>query len=221
MVFKKLFGSDESPAQAPPAPAADTTDDAVRAATDEVAAPDASLDDRLQQLGEHVAAIEAELKQFTPMLRFTAKAQDKSDRTREQQFLDLRGHFTAEIDRLAASLRLDAAKQAAVDVFAAVMPALDDIDIVLAASPADGKEAAALRMVHDKLKAAFARIGVHEIPVEPRETNFDAEIHEGVVYEGADANDLDPDTIVELRRAGYRTDELVIRPAKVAVTSRE
>ena len=222
-MIKRLFGRSEPERE----PAAEKGTRQEPAAPDQ--APAMAQDEAVQRLMEQLAGIgriEAAVASLLPMLQFTAKGLERSDRNREQQLLELRGHFTDEVDRLGASLRLEASKQAALDVFKAVLPALDDIDVVLrqdggSPSTSGGRSVEAMRMVRDKIAGAFARLGIEAIAIEPGTTRFDAEVHQGEPYGGpADVvAGVAPDTIVEVRSTGYRTDELLIRPAKVVVVA--
>jgi molecular chaperone GrpE (heat shock protein) len=173
------------------------------------------LDERLAAIDDSGARVEKAIGQLAPMLQFTAKTIEKSDRAREQSFLDLRAHLTSEIDRLGASLRLDASKQASLDVFKAILPSLDDIDHVVAESEKDAKGVQSLVMVQKKVKDAFAKLGITEIAIEDGKTSFDPALHDG---EPGEANGLPKGTIVQTTRAGYRVGEVLIRSARVVVS---
>jgi molecular chaperone GrpE len=152
------------------------------------------------------------------MLQFTAKTLEKSDRARDQQFMDLRAHLTTELDRLGATLRLDAAKQASLDVFKALLPSLDDIDHVVGESEKDAKGVQSLVMVRRKMKDAFAKLGIEEIPIEEGKTAFDPAVHEGEPDAGERSKGLAKGTIVQTMRAGYKVGDVLIRSARVVVS---
>jgi molecular chaperone GrpE len=182
------------------------------------------IDDRLESIDEALeggARVEQAIASLAPMLQFTAKTLEKSDRAREQGFLDLRAHLTMEIDRLGASLRLDAAKQASLDVFKAILPSLDDIDHVVEESDKEAKGVQSLVMVQKKMKEAFAKLGIDEIAIEERKTAFDPALHEGEPDAASSerSKGLAKGTIVQATRAGYRVGDVLIRSARVVVAS--
>jgi molecular chaperone GrpE (heat shock protein) len=166
-----------------------------------------SLDDRLAGIDEKMKSqerVETALAQTIPMIQFMAKGQDK-------KFMEARAHLTSEVDRLGQSLRMEAGKQAALDIFKALLPSIDDMDHVL-----EQKEEPSLAMIQKKLKEAFAKLGIEEIPVEAGKTQFDSTLHEGERAEGAPPG-AEKGTIVSTMRAGYRMGDLLIRPSKVTV----
>ncbi len=180
------------------------------------------IDDRLESIDEALegsARVEKAIASLAPMLQFTAKTIEKSDRARDQAFLDLRAHLTTELDRLGSSLRLEAAKQASLDVFKAILPALDDIDHVVEESDKDAKGVQSLVMIRRKVKDAFAKLGIEEIAIETGKTAFDPAHHEGE-HDAADAErskGLAKGTIVQVTRSGYQVGDVLIRSAKVVV----
>jgi molecular chaperone GrpE len=157
---------------------------------------------------------------ITPMVQFVAKGLEKSVKQREQQFLDLRAHLTGELEKLAASLRVDSARAASLEVFKALLPALDDLDQVLRASKGDEKGIKSLGMLQRRMKDGFARFGIVEIAVEEGKTQVDPELHEPRPWDGdaARAAGLPGGTVVEVGQAGWRQDGKLIRPAKVLIS---
>jgi molecular chaperone GrpE (heat shock protein) len=81
------------------------------------------------------------------------------------------------------------------------------------------KHLVSLAMVQKKLKDAFVKLGVEEIPIEEGKTHFDSELHDGEPVKADDerAKGLEKGTIVGTARAGYRSGDLLIRAAKVLV----
>ena len=162
-----------------------------------------------------VMKIEAAVQPLVGMLQATAKSISKSDQDRKQQFVDLRAHLTGEIDRLADTLRERVAREASIDVWKAVLPALDDIDHVLRETAEGGeiRGADSLRMVRRRLRDALSRLGIEEIRVEEGVTIFDPIFHEGKPYEGDDAtvNALPKGTAVRVERMGYAAGDAVLR----------
>lgn len=148
-----------------------------------------------------------------PMLQFMAKAQERA-------FLDLRAHLTAETDRLAAGLKADAARDAALALLKDVLPAIDEIDEVLRAlgSRMDAAGSSALGSVRRRLRDSFERMGISEIRVE-RGTPFDPAIHEGIPSTDGEAiADLPPQSVVAIHRAGFRAGDRLVRAPIVTIT---
>lgn len=181
----------------------------------------------LQQLEMVLTQIEQRLEplgvlgQLQGMVQAVAITVSKSDKTRDQAFTSLRAHLTQEVDRLGASLRLDAAKQGALDVLKALLPAMDDVDLILREAPAgdEARHLTSLRMVQKKFRDAIARLGVEVLEVQERVTRFDPAVHEAEPYQGeaAAVEGLEAGTVVRLERAGYRVGETLVRPARVVV----
>jgi molecular chaperone GrpE (heat shock protein) len=171
--------------------------------------------------GEAIARIEAAAQPLVGMLQATAKANARSDQDRKQQFLELRAHITGETDRLAETLRAQITREAAVEVWRALLPALDEIDHVLreAAALGEARGLESLRLVRRKLRDAMSRLEIEELSVEERVTQFDANFHEGKPHDG-DAEDtaaLPAGTVVRLERTGYTVGDRVLRCAQVTV----
>lgn len=165
------------------------------------------IDQRLEAMqgsADSVKRVEGALAQTIPMIQFLAKGQDK-------RFTELRGHLTEEVERMGTALREEATKRAALDVVTALLPSLDDMDHVL-----EQRSEPALAMVHKKLLAALAKLGVEVIPIEEGKTPFDPALHEGIRAEGQ-AAEAQEGTIVRRVQTGYRMGERLVRPAKVAV----
>jgi molecular chaperone GrpE len=90
---------------------------------------------------------------------------------------------------------------------------VDDVDRALKyGSVAD----AALRPVQDQMHAVLARHGVERI--EAGGAPFDPELHEAVGVLQTD--EVAPNTVVDVVRAGYRVGDRVLRPARVIVSKR-
>ena len=202
------------------APAPDSAAPVPRA---QVAEALALLAAELHALDERAAAlarIETAVAGLVPMVQFMAKANERSDRARAEQHTELRAHLTAETDRLASSLRLDAARAAALELFTQLLPAIDEIDDVLRAhgERADAPGLAALGSLRRRLRDTFDRLGIRELGAIERGAPFDPAIHEGVpcVDDGAAAG-VPSGGVVALTRAGYRLGDHLIRAARVTV----
>ena len=80
----------------------------------------------------------------------------------------------------------------------------------------DFQLAGGVRIVHDDLVKALAGHGVQRI--QPRRGDeFDPNRHQAMLREPAE--DLEPNRIVYVLQPGYLMGDLVLRPAKVAVTT--
>jgi molecular chaperone GrpE len=99
-----------------------------------------------------------------------------------------------------------------------LLPALDNLDRAIAAVEAsDGEDehhlTKGIRLVQSELASALARTGIEAYATKGE--LFDPVHHEAVAQtpvEGAE-----PGSIVEVLQAGYRLNELVLRPARVVV----
>jgi molecular chaperone GrpE len=96
-----------------------------------------------------------------------------------------------------------------------LFPALDNLGRALSAAAEDDPLLAGVRLVHDDLVAALARLGIESFS--PEGQPFDPVEHEAVAHtpvEGAA-----PGTVVEVYQAGYRANGNVLRPARVVVAA--
>jgi molecular chaperone GrpE len=107
-----------------------------------------------------------------------------------------------------------------------LLPAIDNLDRALAAAEtvsageepqvaADSQLASGIRLVHDEVLAALARLGIE--PFAPTGEAFDPQYHEAVAQapvDGAPAG-----TVVEVYQRGYRLGSTVLRPARVLVAA--
>lgn len=111
-----------------------------------------------------------------------------------------------------------ALESGAMRVVKALLPALDHFDLTLSQSPDQMNTEqlmAAVRMVYDELNKALRSQGVERIEPAPGE-QFDPNRHEAVMRQSAP--DLAPNAVVTVFQAGYTMGEMVLRPAKVAVS---
>jgi molecular chaperone GrpE len=171
---------------------------------------------RLLDRMDGIGRLETSVQQILPLLQYMGRSFDKMDR----QFVDLRGHFTKELGGLASSLRAEAMRDAAVDLFNALAPALDDLDhVLIESSTEEARGTQTLRIIRRRLREALGKLGIQEIPIEERVTAFDPEVHDGEPYDGSpEALDgLPPGTIVKVARTGYRAGDRLLRSSKVSV----
>lgn len=170
---------------------------------------------------ESITKIDETTASLAAMLENISKSLAKSETERRQQSLDVRAHFTREMNELRTSLHDRLVTEAAIDVFSTLLPALDDMDHVLREASAQGdvRGYESLRLVRRRLRDAFSRVGIEEIRVEEGLTLFDPKIHEGQPYDGEDPklHSLPPTTIVEVQRMGYVAGEKVLRCTVVSV----
>lgn len=186
----------------------------------ELGAAQAMFMDAVDRGLDAFARIEAAVAPLVGMLQATAKTAAKSDQDRKQQFLDLRAHITTEMDQLAEKLREQITREAAIEIWRSVVPALDELDHVLREEKlGEAKGMDSVRMVRRKLRDAFERLGIEEIAVEERQTQFDAHLHEGKPHDGDAGNvgGLAAGTVTRLERTGYTLGDKVLRCAMVTV----
>jgi molecular chaperone GrpE len=101
-----------------------------------------------------------------------------------------------------------------------LLPALDNLGRALAHAEELGGDdggdlAAGVKLVHDELLAALARVGIE--PFSPEGERFDPNEHEAMAQhpaQGAEAG-----TVVEVYQQGFRHGESVLRPARVVVAA--
>jgi len=100
-----------------------------------------------------------------------------------------------------------------------LLPALDNLGRALAAAEAEGEASGHLgegvKLVHDDLVAALARVGIE--PFSPRGERFDPNEHEAMAQQPVDG--AEPGTVVEVYQQGFRHDGAVLRPARVVVAA--
>ncbi len=100
-----------------------------------------------------------------------------------------------------------------------LLPALDNLGRALAAAKAEGEAsghlAEGVRLVHDDLVAALARVGIE--PFSPHGERFDPTEHEAMAQHPVQG--AEPGTVVEVYQQGFRQDGAVLRPARVVVAA--
>lgn len=111
--------------------------------------------------------------------------------------------------------RADHRRAALAALFRSLLPVADHMERAIASSSADeGPLATGVRRIHAQLREAMALHGI--VPVGAAGEPFDPAVHEAVVQRlSADAP---PGTVLEVLAPGYRIDDLVLRPARVAVS---
>ena len=181
-------------------------------AAQEEAAATAASGPAEEAAGESAAA---EVEQDLEELRTKARERD--------EFLALAQRTQADFENFRKRMSRDvgAAEQRGVTkVVRELLPALDNLERALGAAEAppgapEHHLAEGIRLVQAELSAAITRIGVEAY--EPKGEVFDPTVHEAVAQhpvEGAESG-----TVVEVLQKGYRTADLVIRPARVVVAA--
>ncbi len=110
----------------------------------------------------------------------------------------------------------EARQNAAAEVLARVLPALDDFELALKNAPVNGdgaKWAAGVALVHRKLSAILENEGIKRIEAEGQP--FDPNLHEAVVHE--ESADHPEGHVTAVLRQGYKLGDRVLRPALVKV----
>lgn len=143
-----------------------------------------------------------------------SKYHDVSDR-----YLRLYSDFDNYKKRVAKE-RIELSKTAAADIFAALLPVLDDFDRASKAMEMSGATVDSLReglqLVHNKLKGILVARGLEEMDASGQP--FDAEIHEAITQIPAPDDSLKGKVIDQVEK-GYSLNGKVIRYAKVVVGS--
>ena len=84
-----------------------------------------------------------------------------------------------------------------------------------AAAEAESQLASGIKLVHDDVLAALARVGIE--PFAPTGEPFDPQYHEAVAQHPVEGHASG--TVVEVYQQGYRLGETVLRPARVLVAA--
>ncbi|MGZ6682479.1 MAG: nucleotide exchange factor GrpE, partial [Solirubrobacteraceae bacterium] len=92
---------------------------------------------------------------------------------------------------------------------------VDSVDRALQLDQGSGAEDG-LRAVLEQMQAVLARHGVRRMAAKGEP--FDPELHEAVGVQAGD--EVPPNTVVGVARAGYTVDDRVLRPAQVIVSRR-
>ena len=181
---------------------------------DDVAAPDFGADPAA--MADPAVAPEAQVELVEhDLVDLVAKAGERDE------YLDLAQRTQADFEnfRKRSTKEMRAAEGRGVAKLAReLLPAIDNLTLALAAIVEAGGDPGVLnglKLVHDELLAALARVGIE--PFSPQGELFDPVQHEAMaqqVVEGAPAG-----TVVEVYQRGYRIGEMVLRPARVVVAA--
>ena len=144
-----------------------------------------------------------------------------ADLTRERdEYLDLAKRTQADFENYRKRSAKDVAAaggRARVGVIREILPVVDNLERALGVAPegADDPFVEGVRLVYVNLQGVLQRAGVETI--EPVGEAFDPNVHEALAtrpQEGAE-----PGTVVDVIEKGYRTDDTVVRPARVVVAA--
>lgn len=166
-------------------------------------------------------AIETEDAEGEQAEELTLEEQLAAAQAQAAEYLDgwqrARAEFANARKRLEKS-RIEARRNATVEVIAQLLPVLDDFERALDNVPeeiAGNSWFEGLALVHRKLRAILEHEDIERIGAvgEP----FDPNIHEAVLQEESD--EYESGVVMKELQAGYRLGERVIRPAMVVVAA--
>jgi molecular chaperone GrpE len=108
-----------------------------------------------------------------------------------------------------------AGSRARIGIIREILPVLDNLERALGVAPEGAHDAfvEGVRLVHRDLQGALTRAGVEAI--EPKGDVFDPNVHEAISTRPAEG--AESGTVVDVVEKGYRTADLVVRPARVVV----
>jgi molecular chaperone GrpE len=156
---------------------------------------------------EEVAQVEAELNNWE------SKYIDVNDR-----YLRLYSEFD-NFRKRTSKERIELSKTAASDIFAAILPVIDDFDRAAKAMEQTGNESPETKgmlLIYAKLKNILTARGLTEMDAMGQD--FDSEIHEAITQIPAPTEDLKGKVLDQVEK-GYALHGKVIRFAKVVVGS--
>jgi molecular chaperone GrpE len=126
----------------------------------------------------------------------------------------------AEQDNLRKRTRRDvveARRFATADVMRDLLEVMDNFDRALSADPDENGDAAfreGVELIHNRLRETLERRNLKRIDVAVGD-EFDPRLHEAVAQvPGGDAAE---GSVLEIAQAGYRLDDMILRPARVIV----
>lgn len=200
-------------------PAADKAPDAATppAGQGQAPGPGAGIEDKLARLERIVRSMGQDSVELLRRLQDIEKTIQGSEE-----------HYAGSLRELEGRVRQELQWQIHKGCLLAVMPGLDDLDLVIThersragGEVAEGSVLEALLLVRQKIADGLGTFGLEEIRVEPGTTVFDPGTHQAAEPDlpAGIVPDLDvpQGTILLQRRAGFRLDGRVIRPAQVIV----
>jgi len=140
-------------------------------------------------------------------------------RRERDELLDLAKRTQADFENYRKRTAKDisaAGSRARVGVIRELLPVVDNLERALeSATDADHALGEGVRLVLSELRGVLERNGIK--PIEPAGDRFDPTVHEALSMreqDGAEAG-----VVLDVVEKGYRTDDVVIRPARVVVAS--
>jgi molecular chaperone GrpE (heat shock protein) len=181
-----------------------------------------------QEVLAAVAAMRGRMEDLDLTLKGVAQTVGRAVQEGQAGVQNAEKHFAGALRELEARVREEMQWQIQRGALQAVFPAVDDLELIIAherqaaggAVPA-GSVLEALVMVRQKMMDGLRSIGLDEIAVEPGVTRFDPAVHQLTASDlaaGAVPDlDVPRDTILILRRPGYRFQGRVFRAPQVIV----
>jgi molecular chaperone GrpE len=140
-------------------------------------------------------------------------------RRERDEYLDLAKRTQADFENYRKRAAKDiaaAGSRARVGVIRELLPVVDNLERALdSATDADHALVEGVRLVLSELQGVLQRNGIK--PIDPSGDQFDPTVHEALSMreqDGAQAG-----VVLDVVEKGYRTDDVVIRPARVVVAS--
>jgi molecular chaperone GrpE (heat shock protein) len=168
--------------------------------------------------------VHARLGQVDLLVKAVRETVESASRESHEAMEKAEQHFAGAIRELEGRLRDEMQWQIYRNALQAVLPALDDLDLILLhPTPVDEAPgiglAEAVVLVRQKLVSGLRKLGVEEIVVE-RGDMFDPSTHhaaESDLPAMVDVEDVPPGTVLFVRRAGFRLNDRVFRRPQVIV----
>ena len=173
--------------------------------------------DEQEAVGEEPAAVAAAEPEPEPEVEEDELTVAQRERG---EYLDLAKRTQADFEnyrKRAAKEIAGAGGRARIGVIREIIPVVDNLERALSVAPAEAHDAfvEGVRLVYRDLQGALSRAGVETI--EPKGDAFDPNVHEAIAtrpQEGAESG-----TVVDVVEKGYRTADIVVRPARVVVAT--
>ncbi len=152
-----------------------------------------------------------------PLAALTAERDAALEQVKE--YLALAQRSQADLQnyrRRAEQERAEAYDRGRGEVVLQILPVLDDFERALAALPEERRAedwVQGLALIERKLRSTLESLGVERIAAEGQP--FDPWEHEAVLHEVRE--DVEPGTVAQVARQGYRLGSRVLRPAQVVV----
>ena len=142
----------------------------------------------------------------------------ESAQKERDEYLDALQRLKAEFDnyrKRVARDQGDLVARAAERLVRQLLPVLDDLERALefAAAHEEAQLEDGVRLVHRSLADALAKEGLAEIPTDGR---FDPHTQEALLSQPSEAEE---GTVIQVLQKGYTLGDLVLRPARVVVSS--